>query len=269
MSSLTDRIPFPRRRDNGEDGGSDQMPPEPPDFEEDPEFFIEMTLQEHLEELRTRIFWSVVAVLVALVASFFVVDIVLEAIADQANVPNERITGITPTEAFVTWFKVLLYIAIAIAMPMLAYQFLAFIVPGLTKQERRWLYMALPVVTLLFIAGMAFAFFIAIPRALDFLSGFKSDIFEWNPRASELITFYLRLMLGIGIAFELPAAIFVLSKFGVLTTERLAKSRKIAVLLVLIAAAIITPTPDPFNMMIVAVPIYFLYELGILFSRFA
>lgn len=268
MASITDRIPFNRKSDDGQPS-PEQRGPEDPDLEEDPAYFLEMTLQEHLEELRTRILYAVIAILVALVGSFFLVDIVLEAIAQQANVPDGRITGFSPTEGFVTWFKVLLYIAIALAMPVLAYQFLAFIMPGLTRNEQRWLKTAIPMVSVLFIAGLAFAFFLAIPRALEFLSSFKSDIFSWDPRASELITFYLRLMLGMGIAFELPAVMFVLSKVGVVNHQRLARARKIAFILVLVAAAIITPTPDPFNMMIVAVPIYLLYEFGVLLARFA
>ncbi len=228
-----------------------------------------MSLAEHLEELRIRIIYSVVTILVALVAAFFVVDWVFKRIATQANVENGEVITLSPTEGFVTWFKVLLYIAIAFSMPMLVFQVIRYIAPGLTRREKRAVYLALPVVSMLFIAGMAFAFFVAIPRALDFLSGFKSGLFDWDPRASELVTFYLRLMLGIGIAFELPALMFILGKIGLFNHQQLGRARKFAFIGVLIAAAIITPTPDPVNMMIIAVPIYFLYELGIIFVRFS
>lgn len=268
MASITDRRPQP-----GRGGSGDGLPPQdgytpPPEQNEDPEFFLEMTLQEHLEELRIRIIYSTVTVLIALIAAFFIVDEVFNRIAEQANVPNAEVVTISPTEGFVTWFKVLLYIAIALSMPMLVFQLLRYIAPGLTKREKRAVYLSMPVVSLLFVSGMAFAFFIAIPRALDFLSGFKSDLFAWNPRASELVTFYLRLMLGIGIAFELPALMFILGKLGIVTAKQLGRARKFAFLGVMVAAAIITPTPDPVNMMIIAVPIYVLYELGILFVRF-
>jgi len=183
-------------------------------------------------------------------------------------VENGEVLTLSPTEGFVTWFKVLLYIAIAISMPMLIFQILRYIAPGLTKREKRAVYLSLPIVSLLFIGGMAFAFFVAIPRALDFLSGFKSGLFNWDPRASELVTFYLRLMIGIGIAFELPALMFVLGKIGLVNHQQLGRARKFAFIGVLIAAAIITPTPDPVNMMIIAIPIYVLYELGIIFVRF-
>ncbi|MGH6914654.1 MAG: twin-arginine translocase subunit TatC [Geminicoccales bacterium] len=267
MASITDRLPW-RGGDNGSEPPHEDVPPTG-DGHEDPEFFLEMTLAEHLEELRVRILYSTVTVLVALVAAFFIVDEVFRRIAAQANVPGGEVVTLSPTEGFVTWFKVLLYIAIALSMPMLVFQLLRYIAPGLTKREKRAVYLSMPVVSLLFIGGMAFAFFIAIPRALDFLSGFKSGLFAWNPRASELVTFYLRLMLGIGIAFELPALMFILGKLGVINHRQLGRARKFAFLGVLVAAAIITPTPDPVNMMIIAVPIYILYELGILFVRFS
>lgn len=250
----------------GQSSGTTQTPEQDVEVPED---FLEMTLQEHLEELRQRILYSVIAVLAALVAAFFLVDPLIETIAKQANVPNQEILTITPTEGFVTWLKVLLYIALAIAMPILVYQLIAFIAPGLTRQERRLVYISLPVVTLFFIAGVLFAFFLVIPRALDFLSNFRTDLFAWNPRASEIISFYIRLMLGIGIAFQLPIVMFLLSKLHIVSARRMASARKIAVVLVMIAAAVITPTPDPINMMLVAVPIYALYELGIIFARLA
>lgn len=267
MASIIEKIPIPWRSNGRDSSPAPNDVPPPAEESEDPEFFLEMTLQEHLEELRIRIIYSTVTILIALVASFFIVDEVFRRIAVQANVPGGEAVTLSPTEGFVTWFKVLLYIAIALSMPVLVFQMLRYIAPGLTRREKRAVYLSMPVVSLLFATGMAFAFFIAIPRALEFLSGFKSDLFDWNPRASELVTFYLRLMIGIGIAFELPALMFIFGKLGIVTAKQLARSRKFAFVGVLIAAAIITPTPDPVNMMIVAVPIYVLYELGILFVR--
>jgi sec-independent protein translocase protein TatC len=267
MASIIDRLPW-RGGGGGSEPPHDDGPPSG-DAHEDPEFFLEMTLQEHLEELRIRIIYSTVTVLIALIAAIFIVDRVFREIAIQADVPEGEVITLSPTEGFVTWFKVLLYIAIALSMPMLVFQMLRYIAPGLTKREKRAVYLSLPVVSALFVAGMAFAFFVAIPRALEFLSGFKSGLFAWNPRASELVTFYLRLMLGIGIAFELPALMFIFGKLGVVNHRQLGRARKFAFIGVMIAAAIITPTPDPVNMMIIAVPIYILYELGILFVRFS
>ena len=268
MASTSDGLPLPGQGDGDAPRSDNDLPSGDEQFE-DPEFFLEMTLQEHLEELRVRILYSTITIFIAfLIAAVFLADIVLEQVSVQANIANNEIPTFSPTEGFVTWFKVVLYIAIAMSMPMLVYQLLRYIAPGLTKREKRAVYLSLPVVCLLFVGGMTFAFFLAIPRALEFLSTFKSDLFLWSPRASELVTFYLRLMLGMGIAFELPALMFILGKFGLVNHQRLSSGRKFAFIAVLIAAAIITPTPDPVNMMIVAVPIYILYELGIIFVRF-
>jgi sec-independent protein translocase protein TatC len=259
MASIMDRVPFRQRRPSP--NGHEEYPPPP-----EPDTFLEMTLQEHLEELRQRLMYATIAVIIALAAGMYFATTVLEYIAEKAKVPEEGILTISPTEGFVTWFKVALYIAIAIAMPVLVYQLLRFVAPGLTLRERRVVYMSLPLVSLFFVAGVAFAFFVLVPRALDFLSGFSDSVFAWNPRADELISFYLRLMLGVGIGFEMPVVILVLARIGAVSVRRLTKFRKWAFLLVLVASAVITPTPDPFNMMLVAVPLYLLYELGIVFA---
>lgn len=263
MASILNRVPLPgKRRSN----------PEPEDeyYEpEGPESFGEMTLQEHLEELRTRMLYSSVAILIALVAGLALSFPVLDLIAEQANVPESGIQVINPTEGFVTFFKIAIYIAVALAMPILVYQLLAFIAPGLTRSERTYVFRAIPFVAISFASGLAFAFFVVIPRALGYLEGFGSGTFGWDPRAEDLISFYLRLMLGVGILFELPPFMFVLAKIGIVDHKRLGSIRKFAFVASMIAAAIITPTPDPFNMMLVAVPTYILYELGVLLARFA
>lgn len=226
-----------------------------------------MTLQEHLEELRSRILKSALAILGAMVVGLVFSQRILEKIAEQAKVPNGEMQLISPTEGFVIYFKVALYVGIGIAMPILLYQLLAFVSPGLTGRERRYVYISVPFITLMFAAGVAFAFFILAPRALDFLEGFASNIFQWNPRAEDLISFYLTLMLGMGLIFELPIVMYTLALIGVMTARRYGRFRKFALILSMVASAIITPTPDPFNMMLVAIPTYALYEIGILLSR--
>lgn len=260
MASILDRVPFPGRR------GRDPVP-EPE--QDGPESFGEMTLQEHLEELRTRMLYSSIAILVALVIGLVLSFPVLEIIAEQANVPDSGILIINPTEGFVSFFKVAVYIAIALAMPVLIYQLVAFVAPGLTRNEKNYVFRAIPFVVFFFVAGVAFAFFIVIPRALLFLSEFGSGVFGWDPTADSLLSFYLRLMIGIGIVFELPPMLYILAKLGVVNHKRLTSIRKFAFLLCMVAAAIITPTPDPFNMMLVAIPMYFLYEFGTFLTRFA
>jgi sec-independent protein translocase protein TatC len=266
MASILNRVKSPIAvRRNRPPQGDVITPPLP----EEEDLFVEMTLQEHLEELRKRIIRASLAVLGGVVFGIFFAFRVIEAVANQAGVDTQTLQIISPTEPFTVYFKVVLYIAFAVAMPVLVYQLLQFVSPGLTRRERRAVYYSVPFVMLMFVLGVMFAFFVLAPRALDFLSTFGSDVFRWDPRAEDVIAFYMRLMMGVGIIFELPVVMFALAKVGAMTARQFGKFRKYAFLLCMVAAAIITPTPDPFNMMLVAIPTYGLYEVGIVMARLA
>lgn len=226
-----------------------------------------MTLADHLEELRSRMIKSALAVFACLAGGVWLSFKVLDAIAKSANIPNDQMQVISPTEPFSVWMKVIFYIAIALAMPVLIYQLMAFLVPGLTRRERRYVLRAVPFVFLMFCAGAAFAFYVVAPRALQWLSTFGIDYFRWDPRASEIVQFYITLMLGMGLVFELPVVMYALALIGAMNWRRYSRFRKYALILCMVAAAVITPTPDPFNMSLVAIPTYALYEVGILLSR--
>jgi sec-independent protein translocase protein TatC len=153
-------------------------------------------------------------------------------------------------------------------MPLLVYQLFRFLAPGLTRNERRWVMLSLPAVTIFFVSGLLFCYFLVLPSALDFLLNFGSDSgIKVNPTISEFLGFVTQFLLAVGLAFETPVIIFILSKLGVATPKRLSKFRRWAIVLAFVIAAIITPTPDPVNQTIVAVPIIILYELGLLFAR--
>ena len=232
----------------------------------EPDVFEEMTLLEHMEELRDRIVKSVVAIGIAFVAGIFLAGPLLERLRVEAN----AVTGfdvVSPTDPITLYFKVALYIAIGIALPVLMWQLVGFLAPGLTKKEKRLLFLSMPFVILLFLLGVAYAFFFAAPRALTFLSSFMSGLFEWTPEGNAVITFFLTLMLGLGLAFQLPVVMFILAKLGVASPQKMRSFRKYAILILLILSAVITPSTDPFNMAIVFVPLYLLYEAGILVAR--
>lgn len=267
MASILNRVKLPLADRKGQSPVEEVIDETPPEEEE--EYFIEMTLQEHLEELRKRVIRSSLAVLGGIVVGIFASFRVIQAVADQAGVETNTLQIISPTEPFTVYFKVVLYIAVAVAMPVLVWQFFQFVSPGLTRRERRAVALSVPFVITMFIAGVLFAFFVLAPRALDFLSNFGSNYFEWNPRAEEVISFYMRLMMGVGLVFQLPVVMFALAKIGAVTARQFGRVRKFAFLLGMVAAAIITPTPDPFNMMLVGIPIYGLYEVGILMARLA
>lgn len=229
-----------------------------------PDVFEEMTLQEHLVELRDRIMKVCLAIGAAFVIGFLLTPPVLEQIADKANVPEFDVRG--PTDGLTLWFKVALYIAISITLPFTVYQIVAFLAPGLTRKEKRMLYSSLPFVGLLFFTGVSYAYFVAAPRALDFLEKVLADVTSWDLDGAETIAFFLTLMMGLGISFQLPVVMFILAKIGIVTPRKMRQWRKYAFLLIVIASAIITPSTDPINLMLVAVPLTVLYEMGIIIS---
>lgn len=229
--------------------------------------FEEMTLAEHLDELRSRLVKTCVGIGLAFIVGLFLTRPLLGLVRDNANV--ERFDVIEATAPITDFFKTALYIAIAFALPLIFYQIFAFVSPGLTRKEKRYVYGSLPFVVVFFLAGACFAFFLAIPRAFEFLSNFNSDLFDYSPTYGSIASFYIQVSLGMGIAFELPVVMFLLARLGIISPKRMSASRRYAVVVVMVAAAIITPTPDPFNMLFVAAPIYLLYEVGIIFAKIA
>ncbi len=237
------------------------------DVEEYTDVFEEMTLVEHLDELRSRLVKTCIGIGIAFIFGLFLTRPMLGIVRDNANV--ERFDVIDATEPITDFFKTALYIAIAFALPLIFYQIFAFVSPGMTRKEKRYMYGSLPFVVIFFLLGVAFAFFLAIPRAFEFLSNFNSDLFDYSPTYGSIAAFYMQVSLGLGIAFELPIIMFLLARLGIISPKRMSSSRRYAIVIVLVAAAIITPTPDPFNMLFVAAPIYLLYELGIIFAKIA
>lgn len=240
--------------------------PKLPDWNSDePEEFEEMTLQEHLEEFRDRVIKMMVAIVPAFIIGWIFHKDVLRDIKNKSQA-IEGLQTLGAVDPITISFQISLYIALAITMPVIFYQFVAFLMPGMTRREKKFLFSSMPFVTLLFLLGAWFGYFVAAPKALDFLSGWNSDVLKWEITAQNAVTFFLRLVIGIGIGFQLPIVVFVLTKLGIVKVGQLRKWRKYAYLLLLIAAAIITPTPDPMNMGIVALPLILLYELGIIIS---
>lgn len=261
MVSILDRV-----RGRPDNGALPEPQPQPPPIEDD-EVFEEMTLQEHLEELRKRILYAGVFFAVGLVIGLIFSNRVIGIMEKMSG--SGKLQIIAPLEGFNNWLEVGLYIGLAIAMPAIIYQVVAFLAPGLTRRERHYVFRALPFVTLLFIGGMAFAFFLAVPHALYWLQHFDGNIFFPQLRADEVVNFYVKLMLACGVVFELPAVMYLLVKLGAVGIKRLASLRKYMVLLAMIGAALIQPSPDPLSMVLVAIPLYLLYEVGLLVSRFA
>jgi sec-independent protein translocase protein TatC len=208
----------------------------------------------------------VYGIIVGFIVGAILVRPILSQIIDAANLQSTGLDIKSPSDPIIIYFRIALYVAIGITLPNIIYQIVAFLAPGLTRREKRVVYSSLPFMSLLFIGGVAYAYFFAIPRALDFLSGFLDAYIDWNIDAQETLSFYLALMMGLGIAFQLPLIMFILAKIGIVTPANMRKWRKYAYLLIVVASAVITPTSDPINLGFVVAPLVILYEAGIMIS---
>jgi len=225
------------------------------------------SIMEHLEELRDRLIKSAIALTVTTLFSFaFAKQFLQLLIAPMGETPP---VSSTPTTNIVVFTKVALISGVALAMPVLVYQLIGFIAPGLTRREKRYLYLILPGATLSFVAGIAFAYFVMLPMAIPFLKGFLGDIVQPNWFVDKYISFITSLLFWVGLSFETPLLIFFLAKLGIVTPAVLSRNRKYAVLVIAVLSAVITPTPDPFNMILVMAPLILLYEIGILLAKLA
>ncbi|MDP9320539.1 MAG: twin-arginine translocase subunit TatC [Chloroflexota bacterium] len=232
-----------------------------------PERDKELSLMQHLGELRSRLMVASFGVLVATGVGFYFAKDIILLLEAPAHL-GKPLQIISPTEGFTTYMRVSLFSGIALAMPVILYEIYAYVDPALRPKERRFLLTLGPFVLLLFIGGMAFCYFLLLPNAINFLFTFGSEVFEASPRASEYISFVTTFILGVGLVFEMPVIIFAITRIGLVQRSWLAKRRPYVVLICFMLGAIITPTPDPFNQTLVAVPMYLLFELGLLLSRF-
>ena len=181
---------------------------------------------------------------------------------------TKKLIALSPTENFTTFLRVSLFSGIALAMPVILYEIYAYVDPALFPNERRFIRMSgLPILGL-FILGMSFCYFILLPNAIKFLIGFGSDVIENQLRASDYISFVTTFILGVGLVFEVPVVIYTLVRVGVVQRSWLTKQRRYVFLLAFVIGAVLTPTPDPFNQTLVAVPMYLLFEIGLLLARF-
>ena len=227
----------------------------------------ELSLVQHLGEFRNRLMVASIAVVITTAISFaFTTDIIRFLILPAGE--GLKLASFSPTENFTTYMRVALFSGIAFAMPVLLYEIYAYIDPALHPHERRFALTLGPFILLLFLGGMAFCYFLMLPNALHFLLGFASDVFDNQLRASEYIGFVTTFILGMGLIFEMPVLIYALIRVGAVSRAWLSKQRRYVFLLSFIVAAIATPTPDPFNQSLVAIPIYLLFEVGLFLGRF-
>jgi sec-independent protein translocase protein TatC len=224
-----------------------------------------LTFLGHLGELRQRLIKGVIAVVIASIISFvFFKPIFYYLILPAGDI---NLVYIEMTEMIGTIMKVCLTSGVILAMPYLTYQLLMFVSPALTRKEKKYVYFILPWIALMFVGGVAFGYFILIPPATRFLITFGSDIAVPQIKIGNYISIVSRLLLAIGLAFEMPVVTTFLARLGIITSKWLASKRKIAIISAFILAAIITPTFDPINQSLVAVPLIILYEMSIWLAK--
>jgi sec-independent protein translocase protein TatC len=232
----------------------------------------EMTLMEHMLELRDRLVKAVLGLAVGTVGGFAltrtVIAILIQPLPQSAS-GQAKLLALNPTDTILLYFKVSLLIGVIIAMPIILYQIMQFVLPGLYPHERRYLYWLLPAGTVAFAGGAAFSALIVIPFSIRYLSGFMSDLAAPTYQIQSYFDFVTALMFWIGVVFEMPLVIYFLAKLNVVDYHKLVGARKYAIVVAAVAAAVITPTPDPVTMMLVMAPLVLLYEVGILLARFA
>jgi sec-independent protein translocase protein TatC len=223
-----------------------------------------MSLIGHLEELRRRVIRSIVAVGVAFFGCWTFVKPITEFLAQPVYdaLPGKKLAFLGVTDPFILYVKVAALAGLFCASPVVLYQVWRFVAPGLYSNEKRWAAPFVVLGSLFFVGGGAFAYYVAFPFAVQFLVGMGSD-FEAVITVDRYFRFLLYVILGLGVMFELPIVIFLLAQMGVVTPRFLIRNFRWAVLLIFVAAALITPTPDIVNLCLFAVPTILLYLLGV------
>jgi sec-independent protein translocase protein TatC len=228
-----------------------------------PHLATSLPLLQHLEELRRRLFKALAALAVTTALSFALV----EPLMDYLTIPiggRAALVSIEVTENIAIFMRVSLLGGVALGMPFVVYQALRFVLPGLTRDERRWLLFGVPAASLLFLGGVAFTWFVFIPAAVPFLTSFMG--ITTHVRPSNYFSFITTLMFWIGVSFEMPLVAMILARLGVVNARQLAAGWRYAIVGIALAAAAITPTVDPVNMGLVMLPLMALYVVSILLA---
>jgi sec-independent protein translocase protein TatC len=227
----------------------------------------ELSLMEHLAELRTRLVWAVLALVVGVAISMLFSERVLQLLTLPLG--DSILQAIKPTETIYVYFRIALVLGVIIAMPVIVYETIRFLLPGLLPQERRYLTFLVPGATLSFASGVAFASLVMMPGMIQFMQGFLTSVVESNWTLESYIEFVTFVMFWMGILFEMPLVIFFLAKLGIVSVQQLSQFRRWAAMVSAVVAAVVTPTHDPINMLILMLPLILLYEIGIILARFA
>lgn len=221
---------------------------------------------QHIGELRKRLLIALVAMAVMTMIAMSFGEELIDFLAQPVG-GVDKLVSIEVTENIGVFMRVTLLAGFIAALPITLYQLIAFTMPGLTPSERRGVLVAIPFATVLFVIGVAFAYYIMLPAALPFLLSFIGV--ETTPRLSNYYKFVTNLMFWIGLSFEIPLVVYVLARLRLVTAAALIKQWRIALVVIAIIAAVATPTPDPINMGLLMLPLFLLYWLSVLLAAIA
>lgn len=231
-----------------------------------------MPFTSHLDELRKRLIRILIAVGIGFVACWYFREWLFQVItAPLVKVlpQNSHMIYTSLPEAFFNYMKISFYASLFLTSPFTLYQLWKFVSPGLYPTEKKYVAPFVISSTILFIGGVLFGYYLALPPAYSFFVEFSSDFLKPMFSLKEYLSLSLKLLLAFGLSFELPVFIFFMAKIGIVSSKTLAKQRRYAILVIFIAAAILTPSPDAVTQIIMAIPLMILYEFSIFIARFA
>jgi len=231
-----------------------------------------MPFTSHLGELRTRLIRTLIAVGIGFGVCWYFKDWLFQIITRplyQVLPQNSFMIYTSLPEAFFNYMKISFFASLFLTSPFTLYQLWKFISPGLYKSEKKYVVPFVITSSLLFIGGVLFGYYLALPPAFGFFVEFSSDFLKPMFTLREYLSLALKLLLAFGLSFELPVLIFFMAKIGVVNAKMLSKNRRYAILIIFIAAAVLTPSPDALTQIIMAVPLIGLYEIGIIVAKFA
>ncbi len=221
-----------------------------------------LTVFEHLGELRHRLFISVTALVVAFAALYFFNSRLLDLLLDPLAPENRKLLALSPTEPFMVILKVVFGAAILVTLPVVLYQLYAFVIPAVAVQTRKRMLLVVAGISTLFLGGVLFAYFLVLPVALQWLLGFAGDDFTIALRADEYFSFALTMLLAGGLVFEVPIAMLLFARMGLVTAQQYRHHWRIALVVIAFVAAIL-PGGDPASMFLLMVPMIALYSVGV------
>jgi sec-independent protein translocase protein TatC len=244
--------------------GESQEPTTEGNTSEKKEVRSEMSFMGHLSELRKRLMYSAIGLVVGMAISGLFIEYLVEMVLLHPAIENSlKLQNLKPFGQPILYFKLIFISGFILSIPFLIYQLWKFIAPGLYQNERKWVVWITSSATLSFLAGIAFSYFVMLPSMVSFAANFGSKTIENVIDINEYLSFYTTMMLASGLVFELPVLSFILGTIGIINSKFLRKYWRHSIIVILIVAAIITPTPDPVTQMVFAAPLIILYEISI------